>query len=136
MERELAFGGSRIRLLQVAQDSDGACAVVEMVWPSGFRVPPHIHTREDEATYVVEGALEVAVDGRTFLAAAGEFVRKPRGVPHAMSAAGTGPVRFIEIYTPAGLESYFRDIAEHFNAGSPQPDAIVAIQRRHGIRPA
>jgi uncharacterized cupin superfamily protein len=40
------------------QDADGAFAFVEEVTPPQGGPPPHLHTREDETFYVLEGELE------------------------------------------------------------------------------
>jgi mannose-6-phosphate isomerase-like protein (cupin superfamily) len=52
----------------------------------------HVHTREDEAAYVISGVLTFVVGDQRFEASAGELVWLPREVPHAFANLGDEPV--------------------------------------------
>ena len=106
------------------------------------RLPPrsagpslHVHTREDEAVYVIEGVLTVRVGERTFEAAAGHLVWLPRGEPHTFANVGDAPVRAFGVTTPAGLEGMFEEQAAYFAglAGPPDEQAVAAIGARYGV---
>jgi mannose-6-phosphate isomerase-like protein (cupin superfamily) len=56
--------------------------VVEFLAPQGHGSPLHVHYREDEWFYVIEGALTFWVGGQTIEAILGSFVYGPRGIPH------------------------------------------------------
>jgi quercetin dioxygenase-like cupin family protein len=66
----------------LGEDTDGAFAFVEGTTPPQAGPPPHVHGREDETFWVLEGELEFMVGGGTVRAPAGSFVHAPRGIPH------------------------------------------------------
>ena len=90
----------------------GAYALTDSTVPPLGEAPPHIHHREVEAFWVLEGALEIVVGEETFEASAGSFVHLPRGVPHAYRNAGTTPARFLTLMVPAGLEKFFEEVGK------------------------
>jgi mannose-6-phosphate isomerase-like protein (cupin superfamily) len=106
------------------------------------RLPPHtsgpslhVHTREDESAYVVEGTLTVAVGEEMFEATPGEFVWLPRNVPHTFANRSSTPVRVVGAIVPGGLEGMFAEQAEYFASltGPPDEAAIAEIGARYGV---
>ena len=92
--------------LKASQGStSGALSVFETSIEAG--PPLHVHDREDEGFYVLDGALSIRCGGDAFDAAAGSFVFLPRGRPHRFSAKGQ-PARVLLIVVPGGIEDYFR----------------------------
>jgi mannose-6-phosphate isomerase-like protein (cupin superfamily) len=53
-------------------------------FPPGTFVPPHIHPAQDEFIYLFEGRLDLWLDGRDFVAQAGDVIRLPMGQPHGI----------------------------------------------------
>ena len=82
------------------------------IWlPRGTPPPLHVHTREDEWFYILEGELAFWVGGRRIEASAGAFVYGPRGIPHTFMV--TSPqARFLVGVEPAGFEDFVRALAE------------------------
>lgn len=73
--------------------------------------PAHVHPTAEESYQVVEGALDVCVDGEWRTVSAGETATVPAGVPHTLRNAGAAPVRIVNIHRPAQqFESFFRDM--------------------------
>src|SRR3712207_2731996 len=70
------------------EDTGGAYLLTDSVVPPQGGPPPHVHNREDEAFWVLEGELEVSVGESGFRAGAGSFVHLPRGVPHSFRNSG------------------------------------------------
>jgi mannose-6-phosphate isomerase-like protein (cupin superfamily) len=71
--------------------------------------PYHLH-REAENVYVIlDGVAEAIVDGRRFELYPGDVAFIPPGVPHAAGSAGSGPVKVLEIYAPAGQDFHVLD---------------------------
>lgn len=99
--------------------------------------PRHVHTREDEAVYVVEGVLTIEVGDERFEAAAGSLVWLPRGLPHVFANLSDEPVRTFGVITPAGLEQMFAEVAEYFAGlhGPPDEAVIIEINARYGVTP-
>jgi uncharacterized cupin superfamily protein len=121
-----------------AAATHGSLSLFEGILPPGVMVPPHLHEREDEATCVLEGELSFRVGDQEFAAAAGAYVVKPRGVPHAFWNVGSRPARVLEIIAPGTLDSYFREFAElqaRADLGEVERrERTDALQARHGIR--
>ena len=104
--------------------SDGGLGLVECALEAGSEPPMHIHTREAEFIYVLDGQLTVYVGEQTLTAQPGGFVFMPRNVPHTFAVDGTGEARAFLMYTPNGFERVF---SEHRTAdyvpGVPGPRA-------------
>ena len=113
--------------LKASQRSTGG-AVSVFETSIGAGPPLHVHDREDECFYVLDGELSIRCGGDAFAAAAGSFVFLPRGRPHRFWAAGP-PARLLLICVPGGIEDYFREI----NAASDD-DERYRIGERYGIR--
>jgi len=89
-----------------------------------------------EAWYVMEGELTFRLDGRRLAALAGSFLLAPGGVPHAVANLGSMTARYVVIFSPAGLESWFIDVASLVEAakpGEPDPGELSALAARYGI---
>src|SRR5207247_2691963 len=91
--------------------TSGRLAIVEHPVPLDALVVPHVHTKEDELSYVLEGEIGVMIGDREFVAPTGSYVFKPRGVVHAFWNNGTTPARLIELIFPSGLEEAFREMS-------------------------
>lgn len=132
--RLLNVAGVATRVLLDGSHTGGAFSLFELVCPPGQGVPPHIHSREDEAFHLLEGSLEIEVDGRPHALAPGASVFGPRGVPHAFRNAGTRDARFLVIATPAGFERFFTECHERLPASAPLDVALfMKIIADHGM---
>jgi quercetin dioxygenase-like cupin family protein len=89
--------------------SDGGLGLIECRLEAGSEPPMHVHTRETEFIYVLEGELTVYVADETMTAQRGAFVFMPRNVPHTFAVDGAGQARAFLKYTPNGFERVFSD---------------------------
>lgn len=89
--------------------SEGGLGLVDCMLEAGSEPPMHIHTRETEFIYVLEGELTVYIADETLTAEPGGFVFLPRNVPHTFAVDGTGHARAFLMYTPNGFERVFSD---------------------------
>jgi quercetin dioxygenase-like cupin family protein len=89
------------------KDTNGAFLLVEGLLAPGTEPPPHVHTREDELFYVLEGEFDVYVGQKAFNVKAGECVFMPRLRPHAF-VIRSSRLRVLTLFTPAALEEVFR----------------------------
>ncbi len=122
------LGGFGVRYLVEGGQTGGDYALVEHpIRPRALAAETHIHAREDEVSYVVEGEVGVQLDGREFVARAGDVIFKPRNVPHAFWNAGDTPARIIDLITPAGFEQFFREIAPLAEAGWDDPESLERL---------
>ncbi len=111
------------------QDTGEAFAVVEHPMEPLRLTWPHVHTHEDEYSFVLEGVIGARVGEQVIEAAeAGTYLCKPRRVPHAFWNPGPGPARLLEIISPPGFEAYFVELAE---AGDPHRRAELA--QKYGV---
>ena len=76
------FLGALVLIKAPGEATDGRVGVLEARAPRGHGSPLHVHHREDEWFFVMEGELTFWVGGETTVAPAGTFVFGPRGIPH------------------------------------------------------
>ena len=95
------------RVLVAGEETGGRLAAVELRLPGGQASTRHIHAREDELIYVLEGCLICDQDGACVTVASGNSLFLPRGNEHCVRA-GVAGARLLVVITPAGLEGYYR----------------------------
>ena len=113
--------GDRYTYIVTGAQTAGACFMFEAWVPPGNGSPPHVHSREDEAFYVVEGEFEFFVAGETIRLVSGEFLFGPRGIPHNFRNIGSTPGKLIITVTPAGLEDFFAEIGTRLPSRDDAP---------------
>jgi quercetin dioxygenase-like cupin family protein len=96
--------------LAESKDTDGAFCLVEVTLAPGNEPPPHVHSREDELFYVLEGEFDVYVGQEAFKVSTGECVFLPRFVPHAF-VIRSPRLQLLTLFTPGGLEEAFRRVS-------------------------
>jgi len=89
--------------------------------------PPHVHHRDDEAWYVLEGALCIQMGEKVVEARGGAGVLVPRGTPHTYWNPGPGPTRYLLIMT-ANILQLIQDIHA---MRERTPAALEAVFRKH-----
>jgi quercetin dioxygenase-like cupin family protein len=95
-----------------AAASGGALSMLEVTIPPRTLIKPHMHTREDEFSLVLDGPIGVRQgDDTTEEIPTGSWLIKPRLIPHAMWNVSDQPARILEVVAPGGLERYFEHIA-------------------------
>jgi quercetin dioxygenase-like cupin family protein len=105
------LGGLGVHFKVRGEQTGGAFAVVEHPISPGVIVEPHVHEREDELSFVLDGTVWARVGDREVEAGAGAYVWKPRNVLHTFWNPGPEPARLLEIISPAGFEVFFEDLA-------------------------
>ena len=101
------FLGNLMMVKATAQSTNGAYGLLESLIRAGSSPPLHVHHREDEAFWVLEGELTVRCGAETYRAPAGSYVFLPRGVPHTFRVEGDAPARVLTLLTPGGGEAFF-----------------------------
>lgn len=94
--------GSRMQIKARAEATGGALGVVEASFNRGFGPPLHVHHREDEGMYVIEGEIRFRQADEDFVAGPGTWVWGPRGVPHAFRVESEG-ARALVLIAPRRL---------------------------------
>lgn len=106
--------------LAATEDTAGQLTMSETIVHKGMEPPPHTHSREDEAFYVLEGSATFYVDDQTILASAGSFVWLPRNLQHTF-VIHSETARFLVLIMPAGLERYFTLMGQLLQQEHVQP---------------
>lgn len=117
--RTFSAVGDKYTFLATGEQTGGAYTLADAIVPPGGGPPPHIHSREDESFYVLEGEITFTVDGRDVAAPVGTFVQAPRGIPHAFKNRTDAPARMLILCVPAGFEKFMAEFATEL----PSPDA-------------
>ena len=123
--------GASIRLIARANDTDGRFTVFEQTTPAGWGPPRHVHAKEDEIVYVLDGTYEVSLGDERRTVSAGGCAILPRGIPHGFRNVGETPARFVCVVAPGGLEEFFLEIARC--APPPSPAQLVGMARPYGL---
>lgn len=124
--------GTTMRLIATAAETAGRYAVLEQVTPVGWGPPRHIHSREDEIFYILEGTYEVHCGDERRTVSAGACAILPRGIPHGFRNSGSAPARLIFVITPGGLEDYFIAVSK-FGPTPPSPADLAKLAEPYGL---
>lgn len=117
----------------------GAFSLLDQILPPRFATPYHLHHREDEAFYLLEGEATFICAGKKICAGPGDFLFGPREIPHGFRVEGQSPARILVSTTPAGFERFVIEVGEP--ATSPilpepaQPDMprLAALAAKYQI---
>ena len=101
--------------------------------PRALAAPLHIHTREDEYSFVLQGRMGALLGDDVVEAGPGDLVFKPRNQWHTFWNAGDEPCRILEIIAPAGFENFFRELSDMGGAMKADPDELTALGDRYGL---
>ncbi|OGO52297.1 MAG: hypothetical protein A2V84_14280 [Chloroflexi bacterium RBG_16_70_13] len=103
-------GGTTLDFLAITHkltgpQTGGALCIFESSFEAGTGNRLHVHRREDEIAYVLEGALEVRLLDETLTLEAGGLARLPRNLAHAIRNPLTTTSRYLFLAVPAGLDA-------------------------------
>lgn len=100
-------------------------------FPPGTFVPPHIHTTQDEFIYMLEGRLDLVLDGQESFATAGDLIRLPRNIPHGLFNKSDATVKCLFWVSPTRrLYDLFWGIHSMANQN---PADVVALAAKHEV---
>ncbi len=124
-------GGGLMKITARAADTAGALGALDArIVEAGYGPPLHVHSREDEVAYVLDGQIRFRVGDDEFVAGPGTWVWQPRGVPHSFRVESES-ARALMLFTPGGIERMFEQGGAPAGASNeppqpPQPDADTA----------
>lgn len=127
----LSFSGVHVLVRASAESTGGAFSIIEEIDP--LDTPAHVHEREDELFYVLEGEHVFTVDGQEFPVGPGGVVFAPRGVPHAQKRVVPRVGRVAVVCSPAGFEGFFRELDAAERDGTIGPEAYARVSQRYAI---
>ena len=139
--RTVAVVGDVYRFLATGEDTNGKYALWEAIVPPGGGPPPHVHSREEEGFYILEGEITLTVNGERIVATAGTFANMPVGTPHSFKNESDRPAKMLISVAPAGLEKMFFEFGVPVAQGAttaPPPtkaeiEKLLEIAPRYGI---
>lgn len=133
-DAEAGFLGSiGVRWMVDGADAGQRFSLVEHpMSPRALAAPLHLHTREDEYSYVLEGRMGALLGDDVVEAGPGDLVFKPRNQWHTFWNAGDEPCRILEIISPAGFEQFFRELDALGGAIQAEPQALAKLNDRYG----
>ena len=130
----LSLGPLSARMLITSEDSAARVGIIESPIEAGVLASPlHTHSKEDGWWFILEGSFAAQVGSENVEAGPGALVRAPRGIPHTYWNPGPGAARYLEIFSPGGLERYFEQIATLLAADPPDIQTILELPGEYGL---
>ncbi len=122
-------------LKTTADDTAGQLTIVEITAPPGLEAPLHVHRRDDEGFWVLEGDLTLEVGDATIEARAGDYVFGPRDIPHRYTVGDAG-CRMLFILVPGGIEDVIRATSEPAPSRTlpPPPEKEPTLEEIEGLK--
>src|ERR687893_2871696 len=91
------------------ESTGGQLVLLENLTAPGGGPPPHVHTREDEFFYVLDGTFEIRIGDDVHPLGPGGFAYAPRGTVHNFRNVERTPGRVLVGFTPGGMDGFFRE---------------------------
>jgi len=129
--------GDVYRVLASGDQTGGQYVLCDSRVLPGGGPPPHIHRREDEAFFVLEGQITFTVDGKRIVAGPGTFLQGPRGIPHSFKNETAAPARMLILVAPPGFEKFIAEFAVPVPSidSPPLPVKPADVERLHAVAP-
>ncbi len=126
------------RVLASEDSTGGMLGLIDAIVPPGGGPPPHVHTREDEFFYILDGEITFYIESgeamSTLLAKRGTFVFAPRNQKHRFRNESGATARMLFGVLPGGMERLFEDAGTRLEPGATaaapftEPDLIKLAQ--------
>lgn len=133
--------GDVYRFLASGDQTSGRYALVEARVLPGGGPPPHLHRREEEAFFVLEGEIAFYLGEKRILGKPGTFLQIPRDQPHRFQNESQAPGRMLVLTTPAGFDAFMREFAHPLPSFDAPPVPVtpadiaklLAVAPKYGI---
>jgi len=139
--RTVSLVGDVYRFLATGEDTNFKYTLIEALVSPGGGPPPHVHSREEEGFYILEGEIAFTIDGKRVVATPGMFANMPVGTPHSFKNETNKPAKMLATVAPAGLEKMFMEIAVPLAEGATTAlpptkediEKLLVIAPKYGI---
>ena len=139
--RTVSLVGDVYRFLATREDTNSKYTLIEVLVSPGGGPPPHVHSREEEGFYILEGEITFTINGERVLATAGMFANMPVGTPHSFKNETNKLAKMLATVAPAGLEKMFIEIAVPLAEGATTAlpptkediEKLLVIAPKYGI---
>ncbi len=133
--------GHLMSILLSGEDTGGSFSLIHGYEIKGLEPPPHIHTREDESFYLLDGEIDYTAGDKVFTAKKGNWVYLPRGIQHSFRVV-TDQAEVLIHLSPGGFENYFIEMSEPAPElvipprpqGPPDVKRIIETASKYGVR--
>jgi quercetin dioxygenase-like cupin family protein len=127
--------GALAEIKATSADTGGQMSIVEVTEHPGAEAPLHVHHRDDEAFWILEGEVTFEVGGETIEASAGDYVFGPRDIPHRFTVGENG-CRMLFILVPGGIEGVIRATSEPAPSRTlpPPPEKEPTAEEIEGLK--
>ena len=133
--------GDTVIIRATAAETGGAYTMIEAIASPGNGPPPHLHKNEDETLYVLEGDFEIFNGDKGLMKAKpGAVAFVPKRTVHRFRCTGDSTGRLLLVYTPGGIEGFFRESGRQAvdDGTAPQLDSDEITRseiagRRYGL---
>ena len=142
LENSRWYMGNMMTFLVNSEQTDAAFSMTDYLSKPGNEPPAHVHDREDEFVYVLEGRIDAYIGNEVFSAGQNEGVYLPKFIPHTFTIL-TPHLRLLILMSPGGFEGYFREMSEPAGSlnlpehavtyGAVNMDHATRTGREHGI---
>ena len=132
------FFGMLAEVKASAADTGGLYTLVEITAPPGLQTPLHVHYREDEGFYVLDGSVTIEVGDETVELGPGQHAFGPRNIAHRFTVGPDG-AHMIWVLTPSGFEDFVDEVSVPAEAPTVPPANVLPpedaaeIVLRHGM---
>ena len=136
--RQYWFFGMLAEVKASAADTDGMYTLLEITAPPGLQTPLHVHYRDDEGFYVLEGSVTIEVGDQTVELGPGQHAFGPRNIPHRFTVGPDG-AHMIWVLTPGGFDDFVDEVSAPADTPTVPPASVVPpedaaeIVLRHGM---
>src|SRR5688500_5105664 len=121
-----------------AADTGGQYTLVEITASAGLQTPLHVHYREDEGFYVLQGSVTIEVGDATVELGPGQHALGPRDIPHRFTVGPDG-AHMIWVLTPSGFEDFVDEVSSAAETPTVPPAHVLPpenaaeIVLKHGM---
>ena len=132
------FFGMLAEVKASAADTGGQYTLLEITAPPNLKTPLHVHYRDDEGFYVLEGTVTIEVGDETVELGPGQHAFGARNIPHRFTVGPYG-ARMIWVLTPGGFEEFVEEVSAPAEATTVPPPSVMPpenaaeIVLRHGM---
>jgi mannose-6-phosphate isomerase-like protein (cupin superfamily) len=118
------FFGMLAEVKASAADTGGMYTLLEITAPAGLQTPLHVHYREDEGFYVLEGSVSIEVGDQTVELGPGQHAFGPRNIPHRFTVGPDG-AHMIWVLTPGGFDEFVADVSAPAETPTIPPASVL-----------
>ena len=137
------ISGDYWKIVASSEDTENKYAMMDVTILPKNGVKPHIHTREDEALYIIEGQFDLQYGDQTISATNGFHLFMKRGIFHSFKNVGNNEGKLLIIFIPGGCEKLYEELGipvtdiKAFSKPYTFPNFVKVFQllRKYGIQP-